>query len=143
MVRVLCVICLIKKTAIVKQPCKHIFCAKCLIKWKRYCRREGLDFTCPLCRLVWEPSSIIIIQREDRPDEWPVDAILDVRGRGVASEYLVRWGDSSTSWEPLNNIRGGASELLREFTRERRLQQERRNWHLRQARAQARVDNNM
>ena len=119
-----CPICLDDFTEEKATPCGHSFCLECIRGWAA--AHEGEAVHCPVCRRQLLPAPV----PEEEVREWPVRAILDRRNRGRHTQYLVLWGDGTTSWEPKRNL-DGALELLREFTNSRRAAIERINYHRR------------
>ena len=62
----------------------------------------------------------ILADRDDTPPEWELDRILDKRvvprGRGVSTEYLLRWQGWGSEWDRWINVKNmNADELIAEY----------------------------
>ena len=62
----------------------------------------------------------ILADRDDAPPEWELDRILDKRvvprGRGVSTEYLLRWQGWGSEWDRWTNVKDmNADELIAEY----------------------------
>lgn len=132
--------------------CGHVCCLECFEKLFEMQEVQVECFACRqrisiatsldtgLIRLASEMRRNILLptegnldagsQSEDR--EWPIDCILDHRGQGVSTRYLVLWTTGESSWEPARNFVPGGLAALRSYRRGlrrrnmRRLRQRRR-----------------
>ena len=76
--------------------------------------------TCDL--RVWKFSAVCKVVREKMKNEavYEVEKILDKRGRGRMSEYLVKWRNyddpKDNTWEPASNLKE-AKEAINKFNK--------------------------
>ena len=77
--------------------------------------------TCDL--RVWKFSAVCKVVREEKMKNeavYEVEKILDKRGRGRMSEYLVKWRNyddpKDNTWEPASNLKE-AKEAINKFNK--------------------------
>lgn len=105
-----CSICLETVSDPGSPPCGHLFCYQCIYK-----HLESEHF-CPLCRQdAYEihrhaafglpPDNITGPQNsQEAVGLFDVVDIIDHRGRGQTTRYLVLWDSGETTWEPIAHL---------------------------------------
>lgn len=120
--------------------CGHTFCWACI---QHELAKDGGEAKCYICRQEMQMyrygrSSLEFSMAEDER-EHPILDILAHKGRGRNTLYLVLWLDgTSTTWEPVKNLKNSPNALERYRRRNRTAYQARYRFYRRLSRSRAR-----